>query len=146
MTNVQIVEAVLNNIIKDIITDQEAKNLSASGKSAKSLEVIMDEDGGQLIGDQSFYYQVHGRGPGKFPPPPNILDWVETKIFPTDIKPESLAYLIGRKIATSGTAIWRGEREGLALDGIVQENLDFLMERLADNQVEKVMNLFNNIK
>lgn len=50
-----------------------------------------------------------GRGPGKFPPPPAIQDWIQKKnIIPVarnGIKPTSdqLAYLIGRKISREGT-------------------------------------------
>lgn len=50
-----------------------------------------------------------GRGPGKFPPPPAILDWITKKnILPrpiNNITPTNnqLAYLIGRKISREGT-------------------------------------------
>lgn len=56
-----------------------------------------------------FKYVEEGRSPGKFPPPDSIERWIETK----GIEPKadengklpsqkSLAYLIGRKIATEG--------------------------------------------
>lgn len=54
-------------------------------------------------------YVEEGRGPGKFPPPDKILEWIKVK--PVEREPdrngrvptpEQLAYLIGRKIANSG--------------------------------------------
>lgn len=50
-----------------------------------------------------------GRGPGKFPPPPAIQDWIQKRnILPVarnGITPttDQLAYLIGRKISKEGT-------------------------------------------
>jgi hypothetical protein len=37
----------------------------------------------------------------------NILEWVETKVRPTDISAKSLAYLIARKIHKEGTLLYR---------------------------------------
>lgn len=55
-------------------------------------------------------YVENGRGPGKFPPPDKIREWVEVK--PISIQPDSngiypsveqVSFLIGRKIANEGT-------------------------------------------
>ena len=86
----------------------------ASQELYDSLEKIVE------IGEDAFsvkisladywYYVEHGRGPGKFPPPPAIKNWIEIK--PVNPLPgvngktptvEQLAFLIGRKIANEGT-------------------------------------------
>lgn len=54
-------------------------------------------------------YIEYGRGSGKFPPPPAILDWITKKnILPRPINGitptnNQLAFLIGRKISREGT-------------------------------------------
>ena len=87
---------------------------NASGELGDSLEKIVE------IGEDSFsvkisladywYYVEHGRGPGKFPPPPAIQNWIEVK--PVTPVPgvdgrtptvQQLSFLIGRKIAREGT-------------------------------------------
>lgn len=95
------------------------ENLTNNGSNAShalydSLEKIVE------IGENYYsvkisledYWQFleHGRGPGKFPPPPAIRDWVEIK--PVYAYPDSrghtptveqLTFLISRKIAREGT-------------------------------------------
>ena len=87
---------------------------NASGELSRSLEKIVE------IGESSFSVKIslaeywtyveHGRGPGKFPPPPAIRRWIDVK--PVQAYPDSrgrtptvdqLAFLIGRKIAEEGT-------------------------------------------
>ncbi|MBQ2007676.1 MAG: hypothetical protein II236_03265 [Alistipes sp.] len=59
--------------------------------------------------EEYWKYVEYGRKPGKFPPPSAILKWIEVKPViprPDDKgripKPKTLAFLIGRKIATEG--------------------------------------------
>ena len=55
-------------------------------------------------------YVENGRRPGKFPPIDNILDWVKAKpqlarpnrLDRKELAPKQLAFLVARKIATSG--------------------------------------------
>ena len=55
-------------------------------------------------------YVENGRRPGKFPPIDNILEWVKAKpqlarpnrLDRKEISPKQLAFLVARKIATSG--------------------------------------------
>lgn len=92
----------------------QSNNTNASGELSQSLEKIIE------IGEDSYsvkisladywYYVEHGRGPGKFPPPPAIRNWIEVKpITPTPgidgrtPTVEQLTFLIGRKIAQEGT-------------------------------------------
>lgn len=87
---------------------------NASGELSQSLDKIIE------IGEDSFSVKIsladywtyveHGRGPGKFPPPPAIRNWIEVK--PVQPYPDArgriptvdqLTFLIGRKIAEEGT-------------------------------------------
>ena len=89
-------------------------NTNASGELSQSLEKIVEigEDSYSVkIGLADYWtYVEHGRGPGKFPPPPAIKSWIEIK--PVNPNPmangktptvEQLTFLIGRKIAREGT-------------------------------------------
>lgn len=66
-----------------------------------------------------WYWLEDGRKPGKFPPVDKILEWVRVKpIVPLSTMPrvraeKSLAYLIGRKIATKGIPATHTLRESV---------------------------------
>lgn len=87
---------------------------NASGELSQSLEKIVE------IGEDSFSVKIsladywkyleNGRGPGKFPPPPSIKNWINIK--PVTPYPgvdgrtptvDQLTFLISRKIAREGT-------------------------------------------
>jgi hypothetical protein len=125
-----LIKKLLNDIKSDLTQDQVAKGLTASGASASSLEVTKD---GELLGAESFYYQIYGRAPGRFPPIQNILDWIEAKRIDTgDISKKSLAFLIARKIAREGTRIYRGEAPGLDFEKITDDNMKLFDRELKD--------------
>lgn len=79
--------------------------------STTSFDVTFEVNGLQLQLHLPPYAQYieEGRGPGKFPPPEAISQWITTKsIIPQEqngITPttQQLSYLIGRKIAEQGT-------------------------------------------
>jgi hypothetical protein len=52
-----------------------------------------------------------------------------------NITEKGLAYLIGRKIAREGTRIYRGEKEGIDLLGVIENSMPDLLKDLARNQV-----------
>lgn len=111
-------ERVLNEFA-DAFINLARENLqnngtNASGELSGSIEKIIE------IGEDSFSVKVsiadyytyveNGRGPGKFPPPAAIRNWIEVKpITPTPgmngntPTVEQLTFLIGRKIAQEGT-------------------------------------------
>lgn len=92
--------------------------VNASGKLAASLrcEVVETATGYRLTFYAAAYALAleYGRKPGKFPNLTAIREWIEAKgIVPHPdakgraVSVNSLAYLIGRKIATQGTTIYQ---------------------------------------
>lgn len=146
MTALEICESVLGEMMQAVKDQQAERGITASGKSAESLKVNMGQDGGDLVGDSYFYYQIHGRGPGKMPPMSTILEWIEAKhIEPVDISKESLAFLIARKIGRFGTSIYQGVRRGLTLDVIVAEGTNKAVELLKQNVVSDIVSIFRTL-
>lgn len=137
-------EAVLEffeNVKKDTVQDQLSKNIKASGKSAASLEIKADGNGGQLLGSAYFYQQIHGRRPGKMPPVSDLLAWVKVKgIGSSEQQQKGIAWAISKKIANEGTDIFKGKRAGLDWEIIINDNTKALMEALGENVMAEVTN------
>lgn len=83
------------------------ESTKATGDAAAALRVGWNETQYGLrinvIGKEYLYYIENGRKPGKFPPPPVIRKWIEVKPIISNLSTNSLAFLIGRKIANFGT-------------------------------------------
>lgn len=64
-----------------LVRSQDSKGLRASGKSAEKLTVLLITPTlGQLIDVAGyFYFQEHGRGPGKSPTFDDIYEWLGLK-------------------------------------------------------------------
>lgn len=89
-------------------------NRIATGDLLNTVEYEVVRDGSiyrvSLILEDYWYYVENGRNPGKWPPRDEILDWIRIKpVLPTPDSygnlptPESLAFLIQRKIGEEGT-------------------------------------------
>lgn len=131
----QLTARVLNGI-KDKIRDRLAeRNLDNTGEAGLSLEVR----GAELWGADYLYYLDQGRGPGKFPPPSNIIGWVRSKLGLDDTEAKQVAYLIGRKISKEGTDIWRNKTKGIQLDQLIEEALEELEEEIAEQAKVEVL-------
>lgn len=111
-----------------------------------SIRVEADETRAVLYAADHFKYLIYGRGPGKFPPPDSMLDWVKSnpdaleraqRVF-RYITEQGLAYIIGRKISREGTDIFSGKRPGIDLLGVLDANMPKLLEDLARNEVIKI--------
>lgn len=115
--------------------------------SREGFEVVRSEGKVQLLGASHFKYLVLGRGPGKQPPPERMLKFVqETPGLLEDarktyekITEKQLAFLIGRSIGQRGTRIFRGEKKGLDLLGVMEQaGLDELLDEIAYNEAVNV--------
>jgi len=145
----QSIETLLNGVREAYISDQAAKGIKASGKSAASLRIEVTENQGTLYGSSYFYQQKHGRRPGKFPPIDDILDWIrEKRITPKDSKTteRQLAFLFARKIAgespnikPGGTDIWMGKRPALNVEEKIKELLKEFAKNIATEFKDKII-------
>lgn len=99
----------------EIQSDLRTKGIDNTGQTAGSLRIESTKNSVKSIGSNILYFLDKGRGPGKFPPPAIIEEWVKTK--PVDINP----YLVGRKIAREGTAIYKDNSKGVQLDNKIEK-------------------------
>lgn len=111
-------EEVLNEF-GDLVIELARQNLNDNNSNAsfnlynymeKVVEIGEDEYTVKISLADYWKYVEEGRGPGKFPPPDAIRNWIEIK--PLSIQPdlngrvptvEQVGFLIGRKIAQEGT-------------------------------------------
>lgn len=100
----QTTQTTLDQMCEDIRAKLNERNLDVvvSWKiEGGSIQVIID-------GPEALQYIENGRGPGKFPPPAAIEDWIVRKnILPREQNGhlptiKQLSFLIGRKIAEQG--------------------------------------------
>lgn len=133
MTTEKAINTLLERIRTDIVREQRAKRMRASGQSAESMDIFAGPLRGRLVGADYFRQQVHGRGPGSFPPVDQIREWIDRKgIQPRDITKDSLAFLIARKIARRGTDVFLRRRAGLDLASIFEKRTEEFTEQMVD--------------
>lgn len=135
---VKMMRDFLSSLVRDMrqrMSDGGAppyKNMNASGRSRKlftfDIQTTPDAIIGILYGPEHVIHLERGRGPGKFPPPQSILEWMDFKgIIPRDgMSKKSLAYLIGRSIAEKGTRMSQKKHRS----GILSEILE--ADRITD--------------
>lgn len=144
----------------DVLNDFLARIIDEIGKDAgdkkikapiSSLHYEIKDDGltgatANIYAADYFKYLIHGRGPGKFPPPDRMEDWVKAN---PDIlararqvykylTEKQLAFLVGRKISQQGTDIFQGKRPGIDILGIMDKNMPELFKTLARNEAIKI--------
>lgn len=86
--------------------ERAIKGSMPQGRLRDSVRVESKEEPGKVVLTLTaldyFKYYDNGRGPGKFPPPPKITDWVKRNFTVNQKQLKTLSFLIGRKIATKG--------------------------------------------
>jgi hypothetical protein len=137
----------LDKLRQRIIENHIQAGQRASGRTIKSLHVVVDDNHGVLFGRQAFGVLETGRGPGKIPKGfwQIIQQWVVDKRIQVE-KPKSFAYLVARKIATEGTSLYRsGTYEDIYTTDVEQTIRD-IMDRVFDILVDDVthINLHSN--
>lgn len=139
---------VITNYLELIEAGLKADAESKGQSMPQDFEIKADNLSGQLYAAHYLKYLIYGRGPGKQPPPENILEWVlknpETTHW-TPSEQKSLAYLIGRKIGEEGTDIWQGKKPGIDLLGVMETNMSSLLEELGRNEVAKFQTSLSNV-
>jgi hypothetical protein len=147
MTLGELIETVLEGIAEDMIRDQQAKHMRASGASASSFEIKTTETDGQLFAASHWYWQIHGRKPGPFKNGIAVmLDWIKRKgITPKDTKTtlRQLAYLFARKISLEGNDIFKKKRPGIDLPGILKKWRDIARTRAIDIVKQEITQALN---
>lgn len=124
----------------------------ASGNLLNSIDYKVQYD------DRAIWVELHledyykwvenGRGPGKFPPPDKILEWIRIKpVIPDDRggklpTEQQLAYLIGKKIAEEG--IEPGNQLHNAMDNIFPQFEEKIDEAIAQDVNEAVDIIFSS--
>jgi len=151
------ISQLLERIKKDIIQQYYSKGLKASGSFEKNMTigrqgryktVLTLPNYSQFI--MKFKGNTLGRGKGGFPPVAAIEQWIKDKGIPlrdlgsgrfatkTSTKIKQVAYLIGRKIAEKGTDIHLRKRQPIDLDVIVNDQLDYAGEEIADRILQEL--------
>lgn len=116
----------------------------ASGKTINSIRIDVFKKQIVMTADQSIKFALEGRGPGGFPWDRDknvnpLEEWIRQK--PIQIPPgftvESLAFVMGRSIALSGTDKPHLTPEDLA--GFIQNGLRKHQKQVADKYVSSVV-------
>jgi hypothetical protein len=146
---------ILEDIKQDIIDQYEQKGIKASGKLERNMKI---QRRGRIVSLTMPYYSqfisiFKGRKPGR--PPggdykkiiPIIVQWMKDKgIQPRDALRRFLsksetnyrrsAGAIAHKITTEGTDIYKGKRQAIDIDQIINNRLDYRGNELADRILE----------
>lgn len=131
------VQEWLNETTTALIENYNKLGLRASGEWEKSLKGTHEEtDTGikVIISGAKYTEQLSiGRKPGKMPPRQVILDWIREKNIHSELKPQTLAYLIQRKIGTEGIKVPnKYNRGGLITDVLTNERINDLIKNVGN--------------
>lgn len=141
--NADILKDFFLRVIDGLVKDANEKSQKIP---VKSLRFEADDKGGELYAADYFKYLVTGRGPGKFPPPDRMTDWVNANPDVLErarqtykyITAQQLGFLIGRKIAREGTDIYQGKKPGIDLLGVIDEQIPELKRQLGMTEIKKI--------
>ena len=148
--------SILEGIKADIIADYRNKKIKASGNFERNIKITRIRS--KVVMFLPFYSQFitafksnrGGRGPGAWPPFQSIIQWLKDKRLPlrdfltgrfapqTETNYKKAAYLISRKIGERGTDIHLGKRQPIDLDRIINDQLDYRGEELADRILQDI--------
>lgn len=131
MTVNEILQSEFDELAKDFVKRYDELGMRASGRWANELEQTVTENGSKfkaVVSGAAYSRQlVNGRAPGKFPPIGAIQQWIKDKGIRSNIKPESLAFLIARKIAREGTKYY-------------PRGTDLIDSVYTDERIQKIIN------
>ena len=136
----------------DLIAKHKELGMKASGNWIDSLDVEVKGLTATIYGEHYTEQLVEGRASGKFPPIAAITQWIKDKgITPFDnISISSLAFLIARKIAKSGTKYYQEGGTELVSAVItpqrIQQIIDSVSEFSINNFYSQITKVLEDIK
>ena len=139
LRSIDILLSELEEFNSDIRVRLREKGINNTGAASESLRVQRTEKGAASMGNDYIYFLEYGRGSGKFPPVTAMRDWVRTKLGVTEPKEVNrIAYLVGRKIATEGTAIHNDRKKGIQLYELIPKFLVNLQKKINAYITERI--------
>lgn len=143
MLTIDLLRKFLSDVTDLIKADAESKNQKIP---VGSFQPEVTASQGLLYAAHYFKYLVHGRGPGKQPPPEAMLKFVqdnphileEVRQVYKYINERGLAFLIGRKIGREGTDIYQGKKPGIDLEGAIEGSMEDFLEQLAYHEATTI--------
>lgn len=137
----------LNALKQRVIQNHLSAGQKASGRTIKSLEVIVDEKSGTLYGRKFIGTLETGRNPGRVPKGFRLIieQWAKDKGITVD-NPKSFAYFVAKKIATEGTKLHRSGGRDDIYSNEIPKSITAILKGLADNYTSEIMQIFNNSK
>ena len=132
--------------LKDVIAANiVAQGLNASGDTSKSLEVVMGDNSGALMGRSFFAVLETGRKAGKVPKNFRqiIEKWATNKglTFETPAKLRSFSYLVARKIAAEGTKQYRTGRRTDVFTDAINETVASIQNQLGSEVLKEIVTI-----
>ncbi len=125
-----ILEDIGNELIEEIRKRLSGKGINNTGNASRSLNTKATNIKLEIRGDRYIGALDEGRSPGKFPPVDAIRDWVAQKLGISGNENNSIAYLVGRKIANEGTSIYQNKNLGIELESIVDMGIELIKKRV----------------
>jgi hypothetical protein len=125
--------------------------LNASGRLAKSIRYVVEDNTLKVYADSYIYYLVYGRGPTKADGNgellPIIRKWIDVKgITPNDgISKDSLAFLITRSIHKNGTLLYP-QGSTLISDIVNEKMINDLKSDIFIQVVDEAVSAFHTLK
>ena len=126
----QILEDIGNELIEEIRKRMSDKDLNNTGTASRSLNSKVTDTKLQIKGERYIGALDECRSPGRFPPVDAIRNWVAQKLGISGNENNSIAYLIGRKIANEGTSIYQDKSKGIELESIVDMGIKLIKKRV----------------
>jgi hypothetical protein len=153
LTTEDLIKKTLEAIVSDFNEQIDSLGFTASGKTARSWNVVVEGNTGKLFGNWAGFNTIvqsrysdngKGRAPGKPPPFQAIFEWIQAKGIQGRNKKgqfithEQFANAIRWGIAKKGTRLYRGEREGVDMKGIVIQRRREMIDELGKSYVSLI--------
>jgi hypothetical protein len=98
-------EGIRIDVDERLDTGRDGMSYNASRSLKRSLATEATEEGGSFSAMGHWKWVGNGRGPGKMPPLPPLVQWAKDIGFPgTESQTRSFAYAVARTIAMNGSS------------------------------------------